>query len=196
MITNSINSVAVLVAAFASVCAWADGGARVHPLPPSARSVDSPGISTKAEVAEIVVSTPHGAMRVRADASDVDDASDETGRTGVSALRTVHDYGPDGQIVRVAPGVQSGLGASAAAGTPALPEGALVVELGEVKMVRMPNVVDGLQAPAETTAMPAGVRIVDLPPGAVAPAGMPEPMTLYRVTARPAAATALPGEPE
>jgi hypothetical protein len=135
-------------------------------------------------------------MRLREDASDKANEASGAERTKVSALRSVQANGPDGQIMRVVPGVQPDSGASVVAGAPALPKGAVVVELGDLKMVQMPNAVDGLQATAEATPVPAGMRIVDLPPGALGPVGMPEPMTLYRVTAGPGAATALPAEPE
>ncbi len=74
-----------------------------------------------------------------------------------------------------------------------MPEGVLIVEVGDVKMLQMWNAADSLQAPADDTLVPAGMRIVDLPPGALAPEGMPEPMTLYRVTGGPEKAKASPG---
>jgi hypothetical protein len=186
MNTIALNSVAVLVVASVSVCAWADGRVRVRPLPANVRSVDSPGITAAAQFTDTAVRTAHGAMRVRADASSEHERAE---RPNVNAPRAVLVNGPDGQLMRVVPGTQPDQRASASAAVPALPEGARVVELGHAKILQMPNAVDSTQGLAEATPVPAGMRIVDLPPGAVAPAGMPEPMTLYRVTAGPRAAT-------
>lgn len=95
-----------------------------------------------------------------------------------------------GQRMRVIPGVQPDPTASAALSP--IPPGATVVARGNVRMLRAAGVEDAVEANARTQAnaldhLPPGVRIVDLPPGAVAPLGMPEPMTLYRVTKEPAA---------
>ena len=167
-----------LISAAALASAWAAGssGARMLPDPPGVRSIYAPGPPAGAAVAETWVRTGAGLVRVRKDGSDTPSPSfaDPPG--------TVTTWGPDHQAVRVVPGV---LPDGSAAAVPPLPAGAIVLESGGAKMLRLPGVLDGLEAPAPAASLPPGMRIVDLPPGAVAPVGMPEPMTLYRVTTAP-----------
>jgi len=185
-----LNSIVVLVLASVSVCAWADRDARMRPLPPNARSVDAPGEDVAAEATQTVVATPYGAMRLRADATS------EAAGPDVEPPRVEFEKGPNGRVLRIVPGAQPDHGAANAAAASGLPEGAFMVELGDVKMVEMWNAAESLQAPEESAPVPAGMRIVDLPPGALAPDGMPEPMTLYRATTGPKDAKASPGLPE
>ena len=56
-----------------------------------------------------------------------------------------------------------------------------VLVRGNQRMLRYAGQVDAETAPAESP--PVGsLRIIDLPPGATAPVGIPESMTLYRTT--------------
>jgi hypothetical protein len=82
-----------------------------------------------------------------------------------------------------------------------MPDGAMVVEGRRGHVLVRPGVVDASQPglSASGTAAQAqlpGVTIVDLPPGAVAPEGMPEPGTLYRATAAPQNAVPGPAGPD
>lgn len=190
---NAIDTLALrggiaLLAAAASACAFADGVVRVRPDPPGVQSVDAPDVPATATIPETWITTDRGVVRVRAGAPDA------AGQARSGAPVTMVVSGPHGQAIRYVPGVQPD--PTTATASSALPAGAFVVEVGRAKMLRIPGVADGRQGSAAAAQLAPGMRIVDLPPGAVAPIGMPEPMTLYRGTSGPVSPTPLPVAPK
>ncbi len=178
------SGMALLTAAI-SACAWAGGDApaRMIPDPPNVRSIYSPGEGKPAAVAERTVVTDNGVTRVRDGVSEA--AAGSNGNPPASAVV----QGGAGQAIRVVPGAQPDLTRPAA--SMAMPADVVFVESGGAKMLRRPGMADDLpSAPPQSQAAPPakpppGMMIVDLPAGAVAPVGMPEPRTLYRVTSSP-----------
>ncbi len=161
----------------------ADTAARVRPNPPGTVS-DSSSAATAAAVAETYrTGADGGVVRLRAgNGAAVERA------VGSDLPTSVTVRGPDGRSIRIVAGALPD--PAVAPRSAALPPGAVVVQVGQAAVLRMPGVADGLHAPVPDARLPPGMRIVDLPPGAVGPQGMPEPMTLYRATpASPSAAT-------
>ncbi len=197
MRTFTRQSAAALLMATAAAGAWALGEqARIQANPPGVPSADSSATSAAPALGETWISTPAGVVRQRAQATDAA-GSDRSGVIdATNASRATAIAGPGGQRVWVLPGESHDPRAVAAQSAP--PAGALVIDLGRAKLLWMPGMADGVQGPLPTPAaiqaqsatapLPRGTRIVNLPPGAVAPAGMPEVMTLYRATAAPAVA--------
>lgn len=155
----------------AAIAATKTGEGRIQPAPNGAYSVYSPGPAASAAIPMHLIQTPQGTVQMP-DNQPTPAASSRQPSPGATTIQ-----GPDG-LLWVMPGF---LPDPAAPPTSTQPTDADVIRSGPA-LLRQSKTAADAQPAAAAAAIPPGVRVIDLPAGAVAPTGMPEFRTLYRVT--------------